>query len=379
MKTLFIYLFILVIPILTNSEVRGDGELILKVYGIDEEEYYNITFKAELVDPSTFLVDNSATRWDFDNNLVCNAEDYTGDEKQKNGVNLRDPLYIPWYLYWRDCSDCQSLGKGLYKVSVIDDGAETDYFYWDTRTSDSWGNQDPDVAFDYDFDEKDILNVATGGIETLWDNHEAFDHETSGFELYLTLTQHNKHPKLEWNPYHNSNIEGYNVYKRLTASGASTIIVNFTTNTTYIDYSFTIDPKFGDDKAEYWIKAKIDENIESCRGNKSRVVDGNSIIQWKRASNNREKSNKTKFIVKENYPNPFNPVTTIRYTIPSKTNVSIIVYDTFGKKVRELINQFQKKGTHSIKFNAKDLSSGVYYYSINAGKYKKTKKLMLLR
>ena len=85
------------------------------------------------------------------------------------------------------------------------------------------------------------------------------------------------------------------------------------------------------------------------------------------------------FVLEQNYPNPFNPVTTISYTLPVDEKVLIKVYDVLGKEVAELVNEFKTAGKHSIQFNGSNLSSGVYFYSIIAGSYHQTKKLILAK
>ncbi|MCL5028721.1 MAG: T9SS type A sorting domain-containing protein [Bacteroidetes bacterium] len=84
----------------------------------------------------------------------------------------------------------------------------------------------------------------------------------------------------------------------------------------------------------------------------------------------------------QNYPNPFNPTTTIKYSIPAAqkdSNVSLTVYDILGNKVAELVNEEKPAGNYEIKFDASKLSSGVYFYTLNAGNYSGSKKIILLK
>ena len=79
------------------------------------------------------------------------------------------------------------------------------------------------------------------------------------------------------------------------------------------------------------------------------------------------------------YPNPFNPITTIEYGLPKDSQVSITVYDMLGRIVKELINEKQSAGFHSIKWDASDLSNGLYLVKMAAGKYQKSQKVMLVK
>lgn len=81
----------------------------------------------------------------------------------------------------------------------------------------------------------------------------------------------------------------------------------------------------------------------------------------------------------QNYPNPFNPSTTIEYDLPKASNVSIEVYNTSGQKITTLLNKKMAAGNHEVEFNAANLSSGVYFYRIQAGEFHDVKKMILLR
>ena len=90
-----------------------------------------------------------------------------------------------------------------------------------------------------------------------------------------------------------------------------------------------------------------------------------------------------KFTLYQNYPNPFNPRTTILYDVPVKTKVTLKVYDILGREMATLVNEIQKPGSYKVSFdiNGKGgtLSSGVYFYRIVAGKFVKTKKMIILK
>ena len=81
----------------------------------------------------------------------------------------------------------------------------------------------------------------------------------------------------------------------------------------------------------------------------------------------------------QNYPNPFNPSTSIEYTIPNKSNVTIKVYNILGSDVKTLVNGIKNKGSYKITFDAVHLTSGIYFYSLQAGEFKETKKMTILK
>jgi len=85
------------------------------------------------------------------------------------------------------------------------------------------------------------------------------------------------------------------------------------------------------------------------------------------------------FELKQNYPNPFNPSTVISYQLSENSKVSLIVYDVLGREVAVLLNEFKQAGNYQVEFNAEGLSSGIYYYRLEAGNYNQTKKMNLLK
>ena len=87
----------------------------------------------------------------------------------------------------------------------------------------------------------------------------------------------------------------------------------------------------------------------------------------------------SEFSISQNYPNPFNPSTKINFSIPVDSKVNISVYDITGKKVTEIINKEMNAGYHTVDFSANELSSGVYFYTINAGSFTKTMKMVLAK
>ena len=99
-----------------------------------------------------------------------------------------------------------------------------------------------------------------------------------------------------------------------------------------------------------------------------------------------DKNIPARFSLEQNYPNPFNPTTTIRYSIPSSPlpfgkglGVRLEVYDILGREVATLVNQEQQPGNYEVTFDASKLSSGIYFYRLQAGNFIQTKKMILLK
>jgi len=81
----------------------------------------------------------------------------------------------------------------------------------------------------------------------------------------------------------------------------------------------------------------------------------------------------------QNYPNPFNPSTSIEFSIPSSDEVQIVVYNMTGQKIGTLLNKRMPAGNYKLEYNAHNLSSGIYFYQIQAGEFQEVKKMILLR
>lgn len=80
-----------------------------------------------------------------------------------------------------------------------------------------------------------------------------------------------------------------------------------------------------------------------------------------------------------NYPNPFNPATVIRYQLPQASRVSLQVFDVLGRRVRTLVDKRQPAGVKSVQFEAGELPGGIYFYRIQAGSFRETQAMMLLK
>jgi hypothetical protein len=87
----------------------------------------------------------------------------------------------------------------------------------------------------------------------------------------------------------------------------------------------------------------------------------------------------TTYLLSNNYPNPFNPSTKIKYSVPQASQVQIKVFDVLGNEIETLVNEEKPAGTYELTWNAADLPSGVYFYQLKAGSFIETKKMLLLK
>jgi hypothetical protein len=127
-----------------------------------------------------------------------------------------------------------------------------------------------------------------------------------------------------------------------------------------------------------------DNNLATGKYNyRLKQVDYNGNFEYFNLANEVNIGVPMKFALSQNYPNPFNPATKINYDLPFDSKVAIKVFDVTGREITSLVNQVQVAGYHTISFNAANLSSGVYFYTITADggnqSFIKTMKMVLVK
>ncbi len=178
--------------------------------------------------------------------------------------------------------------------------------------------------------------------------------------------------KLEWTTISETNNYGFEVERSTAISGpfemvpGSFVAGNGTTLTPH-SYSFT-DNAPGSGRMYYRLK-QIDLD---------RSVHYSEVISLD-VTTSVEEQKPTAFALQQNFPNPFNPATTIRFALPSSQAVTLIVYDLAGRVVGTLVNGVLSAGFYEKTFDASNLASGVYVYRLKAGSFVETKKLVLIR
>ncbi|MFA6978909.1 MAG: T9SS type A sorting domain-containing protein [Ignavibacteriaceae bacterium] len=222
--------------------------------------------------------------------------------------------------------------------------------YWGTSTSSSISN----ALFDYyDNSSKGIVNYVP-----FYPTRE-LPVELINFQVIAS----NQSVDLMWQTATEVNNNGFEVERNSTASWSKIGFVEGNgTTTTPKKYSFH-DENLPDGKYSYRLKQiDFDGRFEYSHSVVVEISDAPKV-----------------FALSQNYPNPFNPSTKIKFSIPQTSFVTLKVYDMLGKEIITLINEEKTIGNYEIDFNASNLSSGVYFYKIQASSFIDTKKFILLR
>ena len=146
-----------------------------------------------------------------------------------------------------------------------------------------------------------------------------------------------------------------------------------------IDIEFSSTP---DKYAYYYVKAY--NSNKDTYSDRTNIVDAAGEYNPAKRSVKEEISQKREFSLSHNFPNPFNPVTQIKYSLAQDADVTIKVYDMLGREVDDLVNELKQEGSYEINFSSEGLSSGVYIYRIITNKngrilFTDTKQMILMK
>jgi flagellar hook assembly protein FlgD len=135
--------------------------------------------------------------------------------------------------------------------------------------------------------------------------------------------------------------------------------------------SFTFSPSSDDNQIKVTVKVIKNGLTESISRN---CYFNNDLFPKKDSDNINDV-----LAISKNYPNPFNPVTTIKYSLNESVNVRITIYNSLGQTVETLVNTYQHAGKYYVKWNAENFASGIYFYRFQAGKYDYSEKMILMK
>ncbi len=379
MKNLILFI-LLVNSIIIPQEILYEGEIKIKIINVTfppNQNWLTVQFQAVRIYDKKWYPDLYPPVPQMWGRLFETSEFDTVNSE----VTLFENAPGEYYIYFDVEYDAPPISLALSKYQISAVGKST---VFRANILECGGFPDYVLTYDYNNDKLYLGSCSdpTNCGDPLPLNYELHNSiDRSCLELFLTISNQNGNPYLEWNPYHDPNILDYKIYKKLTTESGTQTFNYYTSSTSYLDEMFNIDPKFGDDQVEYWITARISSSVESLEGNHVQI-DGTSFIQWKIST--QEINNETDFRLNQNFPNPFNPSTQIKYSLAQDADVTLKVYGMLGTEVSELVNETQTAGSYEINFSSEGLSSGVYIYRITATNngrilFTDSKQMILLR
>ena len=196
---------------------------------------------------------------------------------------------------------------------------------------------------------------------------------------YLTISDNNN-PRLVWAPHPTITVENYVIYRAVSSTPLSNpettanLIATVSSSTfEYTDNSILLGPV---DYVYYFVKGKYRQGY--LLTSRTNIVDTRGGLY---KENTNEEINIPDKLEITNYPNPFNPSTTINYTLPEDGFTELKVYNIYGQLIETLVSGNKEAGSYTARFpsNGRELASGVYLYTLTSGKYKTTGKMTLIK
>lgn len=184
---------------------------------------------------------------------------------------------------------------------------------------------------------------------------------------------------LVWNANPNQYVTEYRVYRKIGHNGTPSLLTT-TSNTTFTDPDYTMTGNSEDTYLMYDVRPYY--SLEQTESNPYFQSAAFGRIELSYSEDKLIASIANEMPAEysiTNYPNPFNPTTTINYQLPENGFVTIKVYDLLGKEIASLVNENKSAGYYKVEFNASKLTSGVYIYTINANNFIQSKKILLMK
>ena len=313
------------------------------------------------------------------------------------------------------------------RIAVNRNSGKTDrywkHIYWNNHWASKWCDTNGYgtwwLSRDVLGDETDAFNLGYNEIFSNWSNPSSYHNGTTNIALqvysynqlnkritvktFTTSTSaqnlppskpsflqvgvsQNNHPYLTWDPNLEPDMISGGSYKveKYISQDQPWLLLTQTTNTYYEDTFETIcvPPPGQQCEAGHWVRYRVkavDNTLKVSLPSDSVMQMVNGGLPQKITVDIPNGVEPSDYSLMQNYPNPFNPTTTISYSILKNGLVTLKVYDILGTEVAALVNEVKESGTYSVTFNASELPSGIYFYTLLSGNFTATKKLILLK
>ena len=255
-----------------------------------------------------------------------------------------------------------STSSGQYRITP----QSGDYWIRNVPPGENQVDVYADGCFPADIDVSIIANITNDNVD--------FDMARCPIPSALTASEGlGNRIELVWDPVDHQDLTGYNAFRSRWENGEYE-----TLNTMPIsDNSFTDYAVPGNDTYWYYVTA-VFETEDWTAESLSSLKDPGSL-ENPTGTGDHPALIPEQYSILQNYPNPFNNITIISFGLPHNVPVVIDIYDILGRKVETLVDERQPAGYHQVMWDAEGVSSGIYFYRIQAGEYAETKKMVLLK
>jgi len=351
---------------------------------------------------TTFRITACSTIWGHSYEITTQ---YCGATLVDTTITVPD-YYSGYILGWDNvvlnCSKTNIdpyFGYSLYKVII---GNNDFIFYFDTRDCD-YDDTYPcanDFYFEYDYALNSLIiskdgactdkTIENGDYYPMWEiSEKILPPETDCFENYwqnclVLIPSPDNNPRLVWGPYPGEiDIIGYRIYRKYGRSQWDILDEVADSIYEYTDTTVTITQPGGPAGTDvyYYVKGLymgIPSNPSETESSDTVVVNvvGKEIEKISKDLNN---TNEYFSGLDQNFPNPFNPTTTIIYELPEAGFVTLKVFDVLGREVAVLVNENKPEGIYSVEFSGENLLSGIYFCTLTIGDFRQTRKMVLMQ
>ena len=298
------------------------------------------------------------------------------DEYWINSLILIRELNIPVKLVWGPNPDQSNISK-YYLYRKIDNQSFIKIGEFNNQTFDY---KDKSILFTGDGSSTVSYKVTSfNGIESTPTNiaSQQYDFEFD-WSNGLMLTKNANHPKLVWVPNNTiQNLTGYKIYRKVDDEPFYYMGMVGTNTFTYTDGEVNLNVK--ESAIQYYVAA-----TNGTQEDPTNTVTAIGDYNPHKENQQGEELSELKYFLSDNYPNPFNPTTTISFSIPERSFVTLKVYDMLGREVAELVNEELETGSFEKTFDANNLASGIYIYRITAMKdgkifFNESRRMLLIK
>ena len=357
-----------------GHNVRGEDNQFVDLYyrkWRHWNEVYDINISKSLTAQQDYnLIAYYARQFSITYRNYFNSSDNGGTIKL-NGTSHNSPYSTNFYEYTPDT---------LEAISTTRNNVYYTFDHWEFQGS-SVGSSNPYNSYP---------PTGSGTLQAV------FNHTPVNYYRYLTFndTEYGQAVKLTWHKHDldNSFVTQYAIHRKVKHNGVMGNDVLIETITardaghynsqnetyTYVDIEYVITSGYTDDLLYYDVRAYYNPTYSDADYAAVYGKMGNASMLELTQNVSMESELPSEYSL-SNYPNPFNPSTTINYQLPENGFVTIKVYDMLGKEIATLVNENKTAGYYNVNFDASKLTSGVYIYTINANNFTLSKKMLLIK